>query len=77
MNAYRSYMTGFNTGYASAGALLGGIIPFIIFAIKKRWVLGVLSLLGCGLASFIHPIASLVAGVLFFIASIRAFDNRR
>lgn len=76
MNLIESYMTGISLGYAFTGALLGGIIPFIIFAIKKHWVLAALSLLGCGLAAFIHPIASLVVGVLFLIASIRVYDNR-
>ena len=69
---YGSYMEGYYFGRFIAGALIGGIIPFIIFAVKKRWGFAFLSLLLCGLASFIHSIASIVAGVIFIICAIKA-----
>lgn len=71
-----SYMLGFYLGKFAAGALIGGGIPFIIFAIKKQWGLGFLGLLVCGLAGFIHPIASIVVGILFLIGAIKSYNNR-
>ena len=69
-------MFGHYLGLFSGGAVIGGIIPFIIFARKKRWGLGFLALLCCGLSSFIHPVASIVVGILFIIAAVKA-DNER
>ena len=74
---FASYMIGFYSGKFFAGALIGGIIPFIVFAVKKRWGLGFLGLLVCGLVGFIHPIASIVVGILFLIGSIKAYNERR
>ena len=73
---YRTYMAGYYMGGFLAGALIGGIIPFIIFAVKKRWGLAFLSLLLCGLVSFIHSIASIVAGVILIICAITARNDR-
>ena len=71
-----SYMMGFYLGKFFAGALIGGGIPFIVFAIKKQWGLGFLGLFVCGLVGFIHPIASIIVGVLFLIGAIKAYNNR-
>ena len=46
---YGAYMMGFHFGFFLAGAFVGGILPFIIFAFKKRWGLAFLSLLICGI----------------------------
>lgn len=70
------YMTSFYLGRFLAGALIGGGIPFIIFAIKKQWGLAFVGLLVCGLVGFIHPVASIVAGILFLIGAIKAYNNR-
>ena len=73
---YSTYFMSFYFGMFLGGALVGGIIPFIIFAIKKRWGLAFLSLLLCGLAAFIHSIASIVVGVVLIICAIRAYNER-
>ena len=73
---YSSYMMELYLGQFAAGAVIGGIIPFIIFAVKKRWGLGFLSLLVCGAAGLIHPIAGIVTGVLFIIGAIKAYNER-
>lgn len=71
-----TYMIGFSLGRFFAGALIGGGIPFIIFAIKKQWGLAFGCLLVCGLVGFLHPIASIIAGILFLIGAIKAYNNR-
>ena len=71
-----TYAIGFSLGHFLAGAVIGGLISFIIFAVKKRWGLGFLALLACGLASFIHPIASIAAGIVFIIWAIIAHNER-
>lgn len=73
---YGSYLFGYYLGKFFAGAAIGGGIPFIIFAIKKQWGLGFLGLVVCGLVGFIRPIASVIAGVLFLIGSIKTYNNR-
>ena len=71
-----SYILGFYLGRFFAGAVIGGIVSFIIFAVKKRWGLGFLALLTCGLVGFIHPIASIIVGILFIIGAIKAYNER-
>ena len=70
------YMLGFYLGRFTAGAVIGGIISFIIFVRKKRWGLGFLALLTCGLVGLIHPIASIVIGILFIICAVKAYNER-
>ncbi len=74
---YGSYMTGMYLGQFLAGAIIGGIIPFIIFVVKKRWKLAFLSLLACGAAGLLHPIAGIAAGVLFIIGAVKAYNERK
>ena len=76
MHMYQSYMIGFYLGKFIAGALIGGGIPFIIYAVKKQWGLGFLALVVCGLVGFIHSIASIIAGILFLIGAIKTYNNR-
>ena len=71
-----TYSIGFSLGHFFAGAVIGGLISFIIFAVKKRWGLGFLSLLTCGLVSFIHPIASIAAGIVFIICAVKTYNER-
>ncbi|MBR5288858.1 MAG: hypothetical protein IKU34_09780 [Clostridia bacterium] len=66
-----AYMLGFYLGKFAAGAVIGGLIPFIICAVKKNWKKGLLSMLVCGLVSFIHPVASLAAGVAMIVYAIK------
>ena len=67
-----SYMAGAYLGLFLGGALIGGLIPFIICLFKKRLSMGFAALLLCGLAAFIHSMASIVLGVVFIVAAIRA-----
>ena len=54
-----------------------GVPSFIIFAIKKRWNLGIWALIICGLAGgFIHWIAAVILGVLFVVGAIFAYNER-
>ena len=73
---YGAYMMGRFLGFFLAGAVVGGIIPFIVFAVKKRWGLAFLSLLVCGLAGFAHSIGSIVAGVILILCAIKAENER-
>lgn len=70
------YMAGYYLGQFTAGALMGGLIPFIIFAVKKQWSLGFFGLAVCGMLAFAHPVASVVAGAAFLVGAIRAYNNR-
>ena len=65
-------MLGVYLGQILMGALIGGLIPLIIFFVKKRWGLGVTALISCGIVTLIHPIASIVVGIIFLIAAIKA-----
>ncbi len=73
LNAYR---TGVSFGTFTAGALIGGGLAFIVFAFKKRWGAAFLSLLACGAISFLHPIASVVTGVIALIIAIVSKNER-
>lgn len=64
------YIVGFYFGKIVTGALLGGLIPTIVAFCKRRWGIGALGLVVCGLASLIHSWASVVAGIIFLIIAI-------
>lgn len=67
------YILGLYFGKFIAGAVVGGIGPLIIAFVKKRWGLGVAAFLLCGVAAFIHSIASIVVGVIYLIVTIKAY----
>ena len=67
------YILGVYFGKFIAGAVVGGIIPLIIAFVKRRWGLGIAAFLLCGIAAFVHPIASIIVGIIYFIATGRAY----
>lgn len=69
-------MAGLYLGRFFGAAVIGGIVPFIIYAVKKRWGLEFLSLLLCGFAGFIHPIAAIFAGVIMIFCAAKAYNKR-
>lgn len=73
---YASYMMGVYVGLFVMGALVGGIIPCIIFAVKKHWGLALLSPILCGFAAFFHSIASIALGIILIIYAISTPNNR-
>jgi len=71
------YMMGVYAGRFLAGAVVGGLIPFIIFAYKKRWGLALLSfLIGGAAACYFNSIASVVSGVALIAWAILARSCR-
>lgn len=67
---YETYLIGSKIGYFFAGAFIGGIIPMILFFVGRRFLIGVGCLLVCGLLSFIHPVASIVGGIVLLICAL-------
>lgn len=63
------YMMGAFFGKFIAGALFG-LIPLIVFFVKRRWGLGVLSPIVCGLMGFINPLVSIVVCVILTVVAI-------
>ena len=59
-------------GQYLSGALIGGLIPFIIAFIKKRWGLGVMAFILCGAAALLHSVASIVVGIVFIVIAIKS-----
>lgn len=65
-----AYWLGFYVGMFITGAAIGGIIPMIIFFVKKSWLMGIISPIICGMLSFINPLVSIICGVILMIAAI-------
>ena len=80
MDMYQGYATGYMIGDLlgrfAAGALIGGLVPMIIFAYKKQAGLGIFGMVSCGMLAFAHPIASIVCGIGFLVGAIRTYNNR-
>ena len=76
MDSVYMYEIGYYVGLFMGGAAMGGLIPFVIFAVKKQWTLGFLALALCGFSVFIHRAGPAVAGVLFLIGAIRCYNAR-
>lgn len=74
---YYAYLLGSISGKFLTGAMIGGLIPMIIAFVKRRWGIGLAAVLLCGVASFLHSVASIVVGVIFLIAAIKAYPAYR
>lgn len=69
MNLLTTYLIGYYLGQFVAGAFFGGFIPMIMLIVKRRTSLGVLLLFCCGFLSFIHPLVSIILGLIILIIS--------
>ena len=67
MSSYGIYRFSYALGYVFSGAVTFGLIPLIVSIFKKKIKMGLLVFLLCGLASFIHVFAPLVAAIVGLI----------
>ena len=77
MGLYNAFLLGAIVGKIFTGVLIGGLIPMIIAFVKRRWGIGLAAIFLSGVASILHPVISIVVGVIFLIAAIKAYPAYR
>ncbi len=70
------YYLGFLLGRFLISSAIGGIIPMIISLRKKRWGVGAVAMIFCGVGGCIQPIISLITGVFFIIVACIVESHR-